>query len=120
MDLRGMVDRQEAGLAHFAKANCRIAVVETGELRKLQRFDQADATAGPVVASRSIWLRSTWGVEGLARFSFSFDGSAFTELGNPCRLSWGAYRGDRVGLYTSNSAMDRGYVDFSDFRYRIQ
>jgi beta-xylosidase len=120
MDLHGLVDRQEAGLAHFAKTNCRLAVVETGDVRKLLRFDQADVTPGPVVAGQNIWLRSTWGIEGLARFSFSFDGLAFTEIGGPCRLTWGSYRGDRVGLYTSNGAADRGYVDFSDFRYRVE
>jgi hypothetical protein len=106
-------------LAHFAKTNCRIAVVQTGARRRLLRFDEADATGGPIVDADRLWLRSTWGVGGVASFSYSFDGSAFTEIGNPCRLSWGAYRGDRLGLYTSNSAIDRGYVDFGDFRYRI-
>jgi len=120
MDLSGMVNGQEAGLAHFAKADCRIAVVQTGGVRKLLRIDQADATAGPVVVPQGLWLRSTWSAEGQASFSYSFDGSAFTEMGNRCRLSWGAYRGDRVGLYTSNSTIDRGHVDFSDFRYQIE
>jgi beta-xylosidase len=120
MDLRGLVDGQEAGLAHFAKTNCRLAVVESGDARKLMRFDQADGMAGPEVAGDTVWLRSTWGMDGLARFSYSIDGSAFTEIGGPCKLTWGSYRGDRVGLYTSNSAGDRGYVDFSDFRYRVE
>jgi beta-xylosidase len=120
MDLNGLVDGQEAGLAHFAKTNCRLAVVQTGEVRKLLRIDQADTTVGPPVVSQIIWLRSTWNVEGLARFSYSLDGSAFTEIGGPCRLSWGAYRGDRIGLYTWNSTAERGHVDFSDFRYRIE
>ncbi len=120
MDVRGLVDKQEGGLAHFAKANCRIAVVQTGKIRRLLRFDQEDATAGPVVAAGDVWLRSTWGVEGFAHFSYSMDGLKFKEIGNPYRLSLGAYRGDRVGLYTLNSVMDRGYVDFSNFHYQIQ
>ncbi len=120
MDLQGMVDNQEAGLAHFAKTNCRIAILQTGLQRRLLRFDDAAATVGPVIASQNLWLRSTWGVEGIAQFSYSVDGSAFTEIGSPCHLSWGAYRGDRIGLYTSNGSIDGGYVDFSDFRYRIK
>ncbi len=118
--LSGLVDKQEAGLAHFAKTNCRIAIVQAGKLRRVQRFDQTDITTGPIVAAESVWLRSTWGVDGLAHFRYSIDGSTFTEMGNPCRLSWGAYRGDRVGLYTMNSDTERGYVDFSYFQYEIQ
>jgi hypothetical protein len=120
MDLSGLVNGQEAGLAHFAKSNCRLAVVQTGEVRKLLRLDQGDAMSGPVVASESIWLRSSWNVEGFAGFSYSFDGSAFTEIGGRCRLSWGSYRGDRIGLYTFNGADERGYVEFSDFGYQVK
>jgi beta-xylosidase len=120
LNLSGLADKQEAGLAHFAKTNCRIAVVQAGKARRVQRSEQADAMSGPTVAGETVWLRSTWSAEGLAHFSYSIDGSTFTEMGNPCRLSWGAYRGDRVGLYTMNSDTERGYVDFSDFQYEIQ
>jgi beta-xylosidase len=119
LNLSGMADKQEAGLAHFAKTDCRIAIVQAGKLRRVERFDQADAMPGPSFAGETVWLRSTWTAEGIAHFSYSFDGSTYTEMGNPCRLSWGAYRGDRVGLYTMNNDTDRGYVDFIDFRYEI-
>jgi hypothetical protein len=119
MNLRGLVDNQEAGLAHFAKTNCRLAVVQAGQARKLLRIDPSDTAAGPVVTGQEVWLRSTWNVEGIATFSYSLDGSAFTEIGTPCRLTWGYYRGDRIGLYTSGTS-ERGFVDFSDFQYRIQ
>jgi beta-xylosidase len=120
MNLTGLVDKQEAGLAHFAKTSCRIAVVQTDEVRKLVRFDDGVAMVGPLVSSHKVWLRSTWGVEGVANFSYSLDGSAYKEFGGPCRLSWGSYRGDRIGLYTFNSKMDKGSVDFSDFRYQVR
>jgi len=84
------------------------------------RVDQPGSTVVPVVTAKSLWLRSTWGIEGLARFSYSFDGSEFTEIGQSCRLTWGSYRGDRIGLYTWNSTGDRGYADFSDFHYEIE
>jgi hypothetical protein len=120
MDLAGLVDGQEAGLTHFARDNCRLAVVQIGGVRKVLRIDQGNETAGPVLTTTRIWLRSTWGEEGMARFSYSMDGSAFTEIGSSCRLSWGSYRGDRIGLYTLNNTIERGYVDFSDFRYRVE
>ena len=120
MDLGGLVDGEEAGLAHFARENCRLAVAQIGGVRKVLRIDQGNETAGPVVTTTRVWLRSTWSEEGMARFSYSLDGSAFTEIGSSCRLSWGSYRGDRIGLYTWNSKMEQGHVDFSDFRYRIE
>jgi beta-xylosidase len=120
MDLGDLADGEEAGLAHFARENCRLAVVQTGGVRKVVRIDQGKETAGPVVTTLGIWLRSTWSEEGMARFSYSLDGSAFTEIGSSCRLSWGSYRGDRIGLYTVNDTIERGYVDFSDFRYRVE
>jgi Beta xylosidase C-terminal Concanavalin A-like domain len=107
-------------LAHFSRDNCRLAVAQTGGVRKVVRIDQSNETAGPVVTALEIWLRSTWSEEGMARFSYSLDGSAFTEIGSSCRLSWGSYRGDRIGLYAWNSTMERGYADFSDFRYLIE
>jgi hypothetical protein len=120
MDLGGLVDGEEAGLAHFARENCRLAVAQIGGVRKVLRIDQGNETVGPVVTAARIWLRSAWGEEGMARFSYSLDGSAFTEIGSSCRLSWGSYRGDRIGLYTVNDTIERGYVDFSDFRYRVE
>jgi hypothetical protein len=56
----------------------------------------------------------------MARFSYSLVGSAFTEIGSSCRLSWAPYRGDQIVFYTWNSTMEQGYVDFSDFRYQIE
>jgi len=120
MDLGGLVNGEEAGLAHFSRDNCRLAVVQIGGVRKVVRIDQGNETAGPAVTALGIWLRSTWSEEGMARFSYSLDGSAFTEIGSSCRLSWGSYRGDRIGLYTVNGTIERGYVDFSDFGYRVE
>ena len=120
LDLTGLTEGQEAGLAHFAKSDCRLAAVQTQGIRKLSRTDQPGSTVGPVLTAANVWLRSTWGVQGVASFSYSFDGKTFTEIGEPCRLTWGSYRGDRVGLYTWNSAGDRGYAEFSDFRYVLE
>jgi beta-xylosidase len=119
VDLNGFVDGQEAGLAHFAKSNCRLAIVQAAGTKTLLRPESRQDTGIPVTDDSKIWLRSTWGVTGRAHFSYSFDGSMFIDTGNPCRLSWGSYRGDRIGLYSINRALDGGYADFSDFEYEI-
>ena len=120
VNLSGLTDGQEAGLAHFAKTSCRLAIVQNEGVRTLKRIDQPGSPVVPVLTAKSLWLRSAWGVEGVARFSYSFDGLVFTEIGDSCQLTWGSYRGDRIGLYTLNSNSERGYADFSDFRYVIE
>jgi beta-xylosidase len=120
MDLSSFQDGQEAGLAHFAKSDCRLAVVQDQGVRTLRRVDQPELPRINGIAATSVWLRSTWGMEGLAHFSYSLDGLTFTQVGEPCRLTWGAYRGDRIGLYTLNPTGERGYVDFSKFQYTVE
>jgi hypothetical protein len=34
-------------------------------------------------------------------------------------LTWGAYRGSRVGLFTFNQAGERGYVDVDSVTYAV-
>ncbi len=120
VDLNGFVDGQEAGLAHFAKSNCRLAIVQTAGVRTLLRRELSQDAGVPVKDASHVWLRSAWGVAGLAHFSYSFDGSTFTDTSNPCRLTWGSYRGDRIGLYSINTTREQGYADFSDFHYQIK
>ena len=120
INVRGMVDGQEAGMAHFARTNCRLAVTQTNNLRRVVRIDGETQTAGPVISLKSLWLRSTWGVEGLATLAYSLDGSEFHEVGDSCHLSWGSYRGDRIGLYTLNARKSEGSVDFTQFRYEVR
>ena len=115
MDLGGFVNGQEGGLAHFAKMDCRLAIAQHGSERRLVQIDQESTTEGPVVSVTTIWMRSTWTVDGLARFSYSVDDARFTEFGTACRLSWGAYRGDRIGLYTFTGSGEKGLVDFRNF-----
>jgi hypothetical protein len=119
MSLNGLADNQEAGLAHFAKTSCRLAVVQRSGLRRLIRFDQESKSENLLLPVNTVWLRSSWSVDGIANFGYSLDGAKFKEIGAPCQLSWGSYRGDRIGLYTFSDAEEKGYVEFRDFRYRV-
>jgi hypothetical protein len=70
-----------------------------------------------VISHETVWLRSTWHMDGLANFSFSEDNRVFTPLGGACQLKWAYYRGDRVGLYTFSEKGDTGSIEFSTFDY---
>jgi hypothetical protein len=52
-------------------------------------------------------------------FSYSLDGKTFVGIGEPYPLTWGSYRGDRVGLFTVN-AKTAGWADFDSVRYEVE
>ena len=128
IDISHMTDGQHAGLCHFAQHSGCVGVVRQGgetilELLKDNRPLIADSLLGKLpqgarkaIDAQYLWLRSTWGLDGLSRFSYSLDGDHFTPLGE-YRLSWGYYRGDRIGIYNYNNVSDSGYVDVDYLHY---
>ena len=56
-------------------------------------------------------------MDGQSRFSYSFDGKTFMHLGEPYPLTWGHYRGDRIGIFNYNSADDAGQIDIESFHF---
>ncbi len=118
LDVSGMVDGQEAGLSHFARTFASLGVVQSGGVRTISANNNGVRTAGPVLQQSSLWLRSTWGFDGVSQFAYSLDGASFVPIGDPYQLTWGSYRGDRVGLFTVN-AKTAGWADFAAFRYRV-
>jgi beta-xylosidase len=112
-----MADGQVAGLCHYAKEFSTIGVRRQGGVISIESAHNANVTRGPEVTSRKIWLQSTWGLDGESRYAYSTDGKTFTPLGEPYRLSWGDYRGDRIGIFTYNNQTDAGYVDCDAFTY---
>jgi hypothetical protein len=111
LDLSGMADGQQAGLCHFAKTHSALGVKQEGATRTLVNVNNGVIATGPVIETQRLWLRSRWGLDGLSRYSFSLDGKTFADFGAPYQLSWGNYRGDRIGIYSFNSRRDAGYVD---------
>ena len=117
-DLRGMADGQSAGLCHFSKDASALAVVQTGSVRRLEYQHGAASVHGPRLRGRYLWLKSRWGLDGASQYSFSRDGRTFTQLGKPYQLSWGHYRGDRIGIFSYNDRADAGHADIDYFHYR--
>ncbi len=119
LDLAGMADGQQAGIAHYSAAWCLFGVVQTGGVRTLTVNDGGHAVPGPRITQNALWLRSAWGYDGQSRFSYSLDGKTFLNLGDPYQLKWGNYRGDRIGIYSFNDLGERGYVDVDWFHYVV-
>jgi len=116
-DLNGMADGQEAGLAHFAATYCTLAISRTGHVARLVLNLNGTRSDGPQIRQQRVWLRSRWGYDGRSQFAWSIDGKTFHDIGAPYQLTWGSYRGDRVGLYTFNDSAEHGYVDIGRFHY---
>jgi beta-xylosidase len=117
LDLSGMADGQAAGLTHFSRDYSAIGVRQVAGVRSLEQRSPGKTIAGPSISSDRIWLRSTWGLDGLSRYSFSEDGITFIPFGEPYALAWANYRGDRLGLYSYNNQAEAGHVDVDWFHY---
>nr|WP_273482757.1 glycoside hydrolase 43 family protein [Kribbella italica] len=114
--LGGLTDGQYAGLCHFAATSAGLAAHRAGGVTVLTLNQNGHLETGSVIAQEEVWLRSRWDLDGVSQFSFSLDGSTFTDFGPSYQLTWGGYRGDRIGLYAYN-AEDSGHVDVLSFDY---
>jgi beta-xylosidase len=117
LDLAGMADGQKCGLCHFAGTHSSLGVSQEGASRTLVYDDNGNSTSGPEIVGNDLWLRSTWGLDGKSQYSYSLDGKTFTDFGDPYQLTWGNYRGDRIGIFSFNNKTDAGYVDIDFFHY---
>ncbi|MFC8672605.1 family 43 glycosylhydrolase [Streptomyces griseorubiginosus] len=118
LELAGLADGQHTGLCHYAATYAGLGVRRSGSTTALAYNAGGTLTNGPVVTQNAVWLRTTWDVNGVSQFSYSLDGSAFTSFGGTYQLTWGGYRGDRIGLYTYNPN-NTGYVDVDSVQYTI-
>ena len=117
LEIGGLADGQHAGLSHFAATYASLGVSRAGGVTTLTLNVNGTLSYGPQLAVAAIWLRSTWGLDGVSRFSYSTDGRAFTTFGSTYQLTWGGYRGDRVGIFTYHTSGSGGHVDVDTFQY---
>ncbi len=117
LDLSGMADGQKAGLCHFAKTPSTLGVSQQGATRTLEYKSNGKITPGTVITGNNLWLKSTWGLDGNSQYAYSMDGISYTNFGDLYQLTWGNYRGDRIGIYSYNNKADEGYVDVDFFHY---
>ena len=118
LDVSRMADGQKAGLSHFGSPNySTIGVVCNGTSKILEYNVKGKTTTGATLSGKDLWLKSTWGLDGKSRYYYSIDGKNYTAFGETYQLMWGAYRGDRVAIYSYNNNADAGYVDVDFFHY---
>ena len=118
LDLSRMADGQKCGLCHFAGSHSCLGAHQNGIRRELEYDNNGKITIGPAITGNQLWLRSTWGLDGKSQYAYSLDGHTFTDFGDPYQLTWGHYRGDRIGIYCFNDDAEAGYVDIDSFHYR--
>lgn len=118
MDISGMEDGQEAGIAHFNGGTSygTFGIVREGKNRRFLITINGDATEGVLLpaAADTVWLR-TQVTDHLADFSFSCDGVHYRRIDQEYEICWGSYRGDRTGIYTFNNLEDKGFIDVDYF-----
>ena len=119
IDISHLADGQHAGLCHFAAHSGCLGVVRTDGQTRLELRHDDKSEIGPTLNGQYLWLRSTWGLDGQSHFSYSTDGNHFIPWGTYA-LSWGFYRGDRIGLYSFNNLADNGYIDVDYLHYSRQ
>ncbi len=117
LDLSGMADGQKAGLCHFAKSHSALGIARDGDTLRIESRENGKLAQGPEIRTGHVWLRSSWGLDGRSRYAYSTDGKEFVDFGPEYKLSWGYYRGDRIGIYCFNTKQDQGHVDVDFLEY---
>jgi len=120
MDIGDMADGQYAGITHYASSYSTFGVCQEGTLRTLYYNLNGNESTGIQLTGNYIWLKSYWDYNGINQYAFSLDGKTFVDFGATSSLSWGSYRGDRIGLFTYNTKADQGHVDIDWFRYQYR
>lgn len=128
LDISGMVEGQECGHSHMVAGSSSYAflgISQEGARRTLvyeknveSRPAEHRAVNGPAITGDDVWLRSTWGLDGLSRFSYSLDGKTFTEFGDPYLFAHdNDYQADRIAIICFNTKANAGTMDVDFFHY---
>ena len=130
MDISGMKNGDYAGLAAFSYNYGYIAVKKESAGAKLVMVDahnnQAEDADKPRVAasvdckSDIVYLKEDFNFAGgdKVTFYYSFDGSTWTQLGDPMQLSYELthFMGSKFALFNYATKSTGGYADFDYFR----
>jgi beta-xylosidase len=118
MDVSGMKNGQKAGLSHFGSPKYSAFGVSCDDKAlSIELTVNGVSERGTTLKKRYLWLKTTWGLDGLSQYYYSTDGKEFLPFGKPYQMSWGAYRGDRLAIYSYNNLAEEGYVDIDYFKY---
>jgi hypothetical protein len=118
IDISRMADGQCAGLTHFSTTSYSMLGIkqENGIKNLVCEINGKDSMIIPI-NQKYIWLQSSWDIKGVNTYSYSLNENAFIKLNISTQLTWGSYRGDRIGIYNYNTIEDKGFVDVNFFNY---
>ncbi|MBC7722328.1 MAG: glycoside hydrolase 43 family protein [Pedobacter sp.] len=116
LETYGMANGQLAGLCHYSSTYSTFGIKEINGIKSLFYDNNGTEKIGPEITS-SIWLQSTWGYDGISQYAYSLDGKIFIPFGSTYQLTWGFYRGDRIGIYSYNATDEKGFVDIDFFHF---
>ena len=114
-----MSEGQYAGLTHYALTYSTFGVKMLNGIKTLVYDNNGNVTEGMILTGSEIWLKSFWDFDGISKYSYSLNGKTFIEVDGTYQLSWGNYRGDRIGIFNFNTTTDKGYIDVDWFTYKI-
>lgn len=118
INIQNMENGQYAGLTHFSTENNSLfGIKQVAGVRKLIYTFNDVETIGESILNHDIWLQSQWGIDGLNSYYYSLDGKIFIPFGNKSQMTWGSYRGDRIGVFNFNTNADNGFIDCDFFNY---
>jgi len=120
IEIGNMADGQYAGLTHYASTFSTFGVKQTNGVKTLNYNNNGKDSTGIQISENTIWLKSIWGYDGISSYAFSTDGMKFIPFGDTYQLSWGSYRGDRIGVFNFNTKEDKGFVDVDWFRFNYK
>lgn len=118
IDIEGMADGQYVGLCHYAQTYSTFGIRQNDGTKTLVYDNNGNVTKGIQIIGDAIWLKSVWDYQGINRYEYSTDGSTFIPYGKSYQLTWGKYRGDRIGIFNYNTKEDKGFVDVDWFSYK--
>ncbi|MBO4819964.1 MAG: glycoside hydrolase 43 family protein [Prevotella sp.] len=116
LDISHATDGLHAGLVHFASHSASIGIANRKGQNYLEFTHDDDRQQGIAIPSNQLWLKSVWGLDGKSTFYYSLDGDHFVEFGQ-YQLSWGYYRGDRIGVFCFNDLSESGFMDVDYLHY---
>jgi len=118
LDIRRMADGQVAGITHFStKSNSLFGIKQIKKKRSF--FCTVNGVETSVISLKGnvVYLKSTWGYDGVGSYFYSLDNKKFLPLGATHQFTWGSYRGDRVGIFNYNVLGETGSVDVDWVNY---
>jgi beta-xylosidase len=118
IDISNMAAGQKAGLSHFGSHRYSSFGIMYDSVKFIEYNINGVIIIGPPVSADKIWLKSIWSLDGRSQYYYSVDGIIYTAFGDKYQLAWGAYRGDRIGIYNYNNKTDSGFIDVDYFRYK--